>query len=114
MIRCTRRRSSAPRAAPFRLRGRSSRGGRLWGFFRALAALLLLLSTGCIGMPWRWGKQEPSHRQACKQALEQGWCYTDCRRQPLHCVPLVLVSCNDAGMCMFKAKDGSLVFGGLR
>lgn len=81
---------------------------------QAALCLTSLALTGCVGWPWNWGVQHTSARDYCKQALEQGWCSSYCKVQPTHCGELELVSCNSAGMCMYRAKDGSLVFTGKR
>lgn len=86
--------------------------------FVLLAAAML---TGCITNAGQVKKavasQLPGHDQRvyCKQAREQGWCSPECyRRIPAHCAgaDVVLISCNDAGMCTWWSEGGrALVYG---
>lgn len=76
----------------------------------AIAATML---SGCVGWPWNWGTEKVSRRDACLQAQRMGWCYDSCpeRLKPVKCQKLELISCNSGGMCMWRAADGSIVFG---
>lgn len=72
-------------------------------------AVLLLLSTSCSLIPQKHPRY--SHRASCRQALEQGWCYDDCKVKPIHCCVPKNVRCNSDGMCSWEGCDGSIVFG---
>lgn len=84
-----------------------------------LLALLLvagcfsvLALSGCALIPQK--SERVTHRQSCRQALEQGWCYDGCRKKPEYCCPPKDVRCSPDGMCTWRGCDGSLIFGALR
>lgn len=73
----------------------------------AVVGFVLLLVSGCALIPQK--RERVTRRQACQQALEQGWCYDDCRRQPVTCCEPRDVHCGDV-FCVWKGCDGALVF----